>query len=707
MVAKLPRSEPLLLQVDGMYCVSCARALQAVLDRLPGVASAQVAIASSVASIELLPHADRAAVLSEAISASIALGYPAQPWSPVALSTPASTGDLPARLAIGVFLGMWVMAAQVALYTGQVQSLEEQLLLAKLAGLAATPIVFGAGSNILKAGWRTLRAKVPGMDALVSLGSVGAWSLSMAQLLMGSPEVWFDSAAMLIVFLILGRLVEGRVRAQGADAVRALLALAPPTAQVFREGAWVEAKVASLVFGERIRVRPHTDLSVDAEVLEGSSHLDTSSLSGESRAVLVAPGDAIFAGTQNLEGTLEARVTAGLGERRIDQIAKQVRQALDQRTQPMGLDQRLAELWFPIVLVLSVIALGIGLWATSWDQALLRALSVLVITCPCALSIASPLVSAVAIGRAAKKGILFRDPGALRGLAEVEALSFDKTGTLTEGRPQLVGVDVVAEQSEARVLELAGLAESESEHPLARALHREGPVLPGRFIEHPGLGVEWIGPQGHIKVGARGFFSDLPLPASATTEAWLSQDGVLLGRLRFEDTLRPEAPEVVRRLSQRFELELLSGDASAPVEQVAEALNISAARAGCSPEDKAAHIRATQHKVLFVGDGVNDAPALASAHIGMAVGAASDPARASAAVVLAGGGLERVEQALDIARRAHQDTRGALIWAAVYNGVALPMAMAGLVRPHWAVLAMLASSLSITWAVLRPLRARP
>ena len=205
-------------------------------------------------------------------------------------------------------------------------------------------------------------------------------------------------------------------------------------------------------------------------------------------------------------------------------------------------------------------------------------------------------------------------------------------------------------------------------------------------------------------MGARSFFNGLPLPASSTTEAWLSQDGVLLGRLRFEDALRPEASAVVQRLSKRFELELLSGDAKGPVDRVAKALNIREARAACSPEDKAAHIQGKQQRVLFVGDGVNDAPALASAHIGMAVGAASDPAKASAAVVLAGGGLERVEQALNIAQRAHRDTRGALTWAAVYNGIALPMAMAGWVRPHWAVLAMLASSLSITWAVLRPLR---
>ena len=180
----------------------------------------------------------------------------------------------------------------------------------------------------------------------------------------------------------------------------------------------------------------------------------------------------------------------------------------------------------------------------------------------------------------------------------------------------------------------------------------------------------------------------------------------MLGRLRFEDAIRPEAQAVVQRLSEDFSLELLSGDAPGPVDRVAGVLGIQIAHAACSPEDKAEHIKASEEKVLFVGDGVNDAPALASAHIGMAVGAASDPARASAAVVLAGGGLERVEQALDIARRAHRDTRGALIWAAVYNGIALPLAMAGLVRPHWAVLAMLASSLSITWAVLRPPRAK-
>ncbi|MCB9692797.1 MAG: cadmium-translocating P-type ATPase [Alphaproteobacteria bacterium] len=691
--------EPVLLAVDGMFCGSCARALQKVVERLPGVASAQVGFATEVASVWVEPEADREAVIASALRAATDLGYPARPWSPVleVVEPPVDEG-LQVRIALAGFLTMWVMVAQLAIYLGGLDA-ASQVLLARVAAVFATPVVFGTGDRFLLAGWRTLRAGVPGLDTLVATGAVGAWALSMARLLMGSAEVWFDSAAMLVVFLLLGRLVEGTARARGANAVRALLALTPEEATVWRDEGWRSVPAAEVVPGERVRIGPFSRIPVDGPVLEGRTAVDRQAITGESLPAEVGPGDLVEAGALTQSGSIEVQAEATVGQRRVDRIATRVRRSLDQRAESPGWGERFAEKWFGVVVMLASATFLGTLVVAGPDEAVLRALAVLVITCPCALSVAGPLVTAVVMGRAAREGILFRDGDALRRLAEVDALAFDKTGTLTWGRPRVAGVDVL-EGDRDGLLRWAAQAEVGSHHPLARALegHR-GPELPGERRQIPGVGVEWDGPAGCVRVGRRP--EGAPLAPDGRTEAWVTLDGRPLGRVVFEDALRPDAARTVDALG--LEVAVWSGDVAGPVDRVCSELGIPG-RSGCTPEDKADLARSWRlagRTVAFVGDGVNDAPVLAEVDVGIAVTGASDTARAAAAVTLVGGGLASVHRALDLAREAALRARWNLMWALVYNGLALPLAMTGFVRPHWAAAAMAASSLTVTLSATR------
>lgn len=687
--------EPVLLSVDGMFCGSCARALQKVLERLPGVERARVGYATEVASLWLEPSADPDRVVRRAVRAAEDLGYPSRPWSPMLdIQAPTVDEGLQVRIALGGFLGMWVMVAQVGLYLGDLGP-DDRLLLARIAAVFATPVVFGVGDRFLLAGWRTLRAGVPGLDTLVAAGAIGAWTLSMATLLGGSSEVWFDSAAMLVIFLLVGRLVEGAARARGANAVRALLALTPETAVVHRDG-WLEVPASEVRPGERVRVSPWAKVPVDGPVLAGASSVDRQALTGESLPVAVGVGDTLEAGSLNQSGVLEIEAVATVGQRRVDRIATQVRRALDQRAEQPGWGERFAERWFFLVVGLATLTLFAAGVTVGWREGILRALAVLVITCPCALSVAGPLVTAVAMGRAARDGVLFRDGDALRRLARVDALALDKTGTLTLGRPRVAQVEILPGVEED-LLALAAQAEVGSRHPLARALeaHRHAEA-PGERYELPGVGVAWRSMQGEIRVVRRP--EDAPLPVDGRTETWVAREGRWLGRILFEDTLRGDARPTVDALRPRVRMAIWSGDVEGPVAAAAAALAIDG-HARQTPEDKAERVSAWQeagHVVAFVGDGVNDAPALARADIGIAVVEATDTARAAAAVTLRGGGLRAVGTAVGLARTAESRARWNLGWALFYNGLALPLAMGGWVRPHWAALAMVASSLTVT-----------
>ncbi len=722
-----PPDGPVLLRLEGLFCTSCARAAEAVLGRVAGVAGVRVGFATRVARLSLAPGADREAVAAAATAAATRLGYPARPWRLALAGLPGTADDtdgdelagLGGRLAVGWLLGMWVMLAQLGIYLSPGLAPETAGLLARVAGVLATPVVFVVGARFHLAGWRTLRAGAPGMDLLVSLGATGAWLLSVLQLAQGSAAVWFDTATVLVVLLLTGRLLEARARVRGVDAVRALLELSPAAVPVLRDGGWTEESAALVARGDRIQVAPFARMALDGRVAAGRSSIDTAALTGESLPVAVGPGDTVQAGCRNGAGVLEVEVTAPVGQRALDTIATQVRTALDQRAEVQGPAEWWSErlVWGVLGLAPLAVLGNLALGVAPLD-AVLRGLTVLVVTCPCALGVAAPLVRVVAIGRAARRGVLIRDPDALeraglparRGAAGPRVVAFDKTGTLTEGRPVVVGVELVAPGVDrAALLWAAASAEVGSAHPIAQAL-REASLgdAGGEREAHPGQGVSWRSGGRTVRVGSRRWLGPVPLAPSGDTEVWVEDDGVLLGRVRLADALRPDAAGAVRALVDAgYGVRMWSGDSPAVVAAVAAAVGIPPAHAagGLSPLDKAALVAELENAgqpVIFVGDGVNDAPGLARATVGVAVDAAADAARAAAGIVLRAGSLaDGVVGTLALARSARRRAALNVGWAVVYNVVALPLAAVGAFPPAAAALAMVLSSLAVTLNAVR------
>ncbi len=506
------------------------------------------------------------------------------------------------------------------------------------------------------------------------------------------------------MLLLVGRLLEARARANGVNAVRELLDLTPETVSLRTDDGVVQVVAATVEPGAVVEVPAGARVPLDGVVVSGRSTLDRSVLTGESEAVVVGEGDDVEAGCTNGAGPLAIEVTAGVGQRALDRIATQVRAALDQRAEVPGFAQRLSERAVPLILGLATLTLaGVWLASGSLEAGLLRALTVLVVTCPCALGVAAPLVRVVSIGRAATRGVLFRDADALERAGEIDVVVFDKTGTLTRGEPVLVDVVPVGGWTVDAVRRLAAGAEAGSDHPLGRAIrgavdHAEEA---GERVVVPGQGVEWTHDGRVVQVGSRAWLAADESPrGEGATEVWVTVDGERAGFLLLVDTLRADALATVRRLrDQEVELALWSGDGQAPVARVAKAVGLQAWAAGLSPLDKAERVAALEaegKRVAFVGDGVNDAPALAAATVGIAVEGATDAARAASGVVIRAHGLPRVADALQTALSARQRARTNVSWALAYNGLAVPLAVAGWLSPELAALAMVLSSLSVT-----------
>lgn len=699
-------SERQLFRVGGLWCTSCAKAVELVLSREQGVTSARVSFATGTAVVD----GDNLS-LDRLMRSVKKLGYRPAPWDPNPthwVPDDRLYRSLAIRLAVAVVLGMWVMLFQLTLYVSELDFRSARLLAAG-AGALCTPVVWVAGFRFHLAAFRTLRAGAPGMDFLVSAGSLSAWSLSMVHLLQGRTEVWFDSATMLITWMLLGRLWEGRIRRRGLTALQDLLR--PARVRPVAGGQDAPLQPAeSVSVGDLIRLEANETLGVDAEVQQGNGALDTSSLTGEARPSPTGPGDPVYAGFLLMEGSLLLRVTAAVGERRIDHMAQRVRSALDQRTQLQATAERFAERW-----VWLVGALALGAAVTAWaggagaPDAVLRGVAVLIISCPCALSLAAPVAMAAAMSTATRCGVVFRDPDGLERAARVDTVVFDKTGTLTGTAPEVVRLETAADRDQ--VLSWAASAEWGLNHPYAvalrRAAHSRGlPLECGGVRESvPGRGVQWTAPDGaRIRVGAPGSFvssTSQRLAAPPSDAVGIEKNGQAVGWLQFEVPLRPEAQEAATALrSAGITLQLGSGDADPRVESVARTLGIDSYRGRQSPEAKADHV-ASLPRAAFVGDGINDAPALARAHLGIAVPHAADAALAAASVVLQGGGLMQLVRMLALARKTMSVIRQNLVWAVGYNVVALPAAFFGFVSPEWAALAMLSSSLTVSLNALR------
>ena len=709
------------LELEGMTCASCAARIERKLNALEG-AEASVNFASEQAYV----HIDPAQVGVEDLVAAVeSAGYGAFPHSPGhARDHDLSGYRYGLRLVVAAALGLPVLLVAMI---SPLQFAGWQWMALALA----TPVVFWAGWPFHRAAAINLRHGAATMDTLVSLGTLSAWSWSTAVIALGlGTSSYFEAAAAITALVLLGRYLEARAKRRSGAAIRSLLELGAKEASVLRGTDEVLVPAEDLKPGDLIVVRPGEKVATDGVVEDGNSAVDQSFLTGEAVPVEVAPGDEVAGGAINSYGRLLVRATRVGSETALAQIARLVEEAQAGKAPVQRLVDRVSAVFVPVVIAISVLTLTIWLLlGAGAGAAFTAAVAVLVIACPCALGLATPAALMVGLGRGAQLGVLIRGPEVLERTRKVTTVVLDKTGTVTEGRMSVAGVVAAAGVSEPELLRLAGAAEASSEHPIARALaaHARARVntLPAvdRFGSEAGLGVEAVVEGRTVIVGRLGYLRErgLTLPAGLESRAGeLEQEGMTVvaagwdggvrGLVSLRDAIKPSSAAAIRSF-ERLGLEplLVSGDNERSVRAVARELGIERLRAEVLPGEKAAVVRELQaagEVVAMVGDGVNDAPALAQADLGLALGSGTDIAIEAGDVTLASTDLRAVSDAVGLARRTLRTIEGNLFWAFAYNVAAVPIAALGLLNPIVAAGAMSASSLFVVGNSLRLRRFR-
>ncbi|HEY8016211.1 MAG TPA: heavy metal translocating P-type ATPase [Dongiaceae bacterium] len=704
--------EPVDLSIYGMTCAACVRRVETALAAVPGVGSASVNLANRRARVSGDAPVD---ALLEAVDA---VGYRAAP-APKDLAAEAAED----RAQAAEFRGELIKLTAAALLTLPLilQMGAELLGLSWMLpgwvqALLAAPVQFWAGARFYKAAWRAARSGHGNMDLLVVLGTSAAFFFSLYQLLLGMPHLYFE-AAVVVTLVLLGRVLEARARRSAVAAIRALMKLRPETARIERGGQAIEMPAEALRIGDIPIVKPGERFPCDGEVLEGESEADESLLTGESLPVAKKPGARVIGGALNGDGLLRIRASSAVHEGVLARIIALVENAQASKAPIEKLVDRVSAVFVPVVLGLAILTF-IGWWAGSgdWQAALIPAVSILVVACPCALGLATPTAIIVGTGIGARRGILLRDASALERAREISVVVFDKTGTLTEGHLE---VTTLEGEDPARLLFLAASAQQGSEHPIARAL-LERAAGDGLALKPP-AGFKRLGGRGltasvageDVAIGNARLMAELGVDvaryeasvAKITSEAASAifvaagRPLQLLGVVGLGDQLRQSAIEAVAELKARgIETVMLTGDSKAAAEAVAAKLGIARVLAEVLPEGKVAEIerlKAEGRVVAMVGDGVNDAPALAAADVGMAMGGGSDAAMATAPVTLMRGDPRLVAEAIELSRRTSRKIRENLFWAFIYNLVMLPLAASGDLSPMLAGAAMALSSVSV------------
>lgn len=697
-----PSTRREVLVVEGMFCASCAAAVEALLNRQPGVIAASTHFAADAAVVEWNEQLTSLDTLRTAVAR---LGYTVRTLSEPADAAQQRELRLGARLAVALFSGMWAMFAVAGLYFGE-PSAAVAYGLALSAGVLSLPALLWSGWPFYVAGWRTLRVRAPGLDALILLGVLLSVLLSVIALAAGRSEVYFDTALMLVTFQLIARIVDRRVRADAARRVRALLETGEGPVQRVNASGQIESIAATEVRqGDRLQLSIGDTLRVDGDLAEGQLWVDRSRLTGEAEPVALAPQHPVWAGDRLIGGQGVMVATNLIGARRLDQLASQVRRLLTEKPAWQRQVDRYARRLLPIAALAAALGatLALGQDATPFDAAV-RALAVFVIACPCALALAVPLAATRAVSVAASQGWLFRDVEAIQQFRIPDVVLLDKTGTVTEGRPVVVASHRAPGIEVNELHRIAATAARASPHPLAQALARltESSLGEGRCKEVPGQGLIWNDAAGETLIGSRSWLATLghtiPAPQSTRTESHLVFNQHWLGSFEFEDAIRASAPAAVQALQKLgCRIALISGDRESVVADVARVLDTEHASAQ-SPEAKLERVealRAQNQRVAFCGDGVNDGPALAAADLGIAVAGATGAAQAAASISLLGGGIEQLPRIFSLLRRTRAVMRQNLFWALAYNAAAMPLAMAGIVHPAMAALAMSLSSLTV------------
>jgi Cu2+-exporting ATPase len=670
---------------------------------LPAVSAARLNLSTGKLAVTFDgPGVDPARVIAAVEDA----GYSAQLYDPAAAAQEQDREGRRLVLALGVagFGAANVMMFTVPVWAGLFgQELQPatRTVLYWFAAMVATPCALFAGMTFFRSAWSSLRRGKANMDVPISIGVLLTLAVSFYETFTGGRHAYFDAAVSLIFLLLIGRYLDHRLRARARSAAHDLLALQAPVARrIDSAGLERGIPVAQVAVGDRLAVASGERIPVDGLVDQGSSMIDNAMINGETAPAPVSPGSFVYAGALNLGARLVMRAQAQVQDSAVAEIARLMEAGAQSKSAYVRLADRAAAIYVPVVHTVALLTFVI-VWAFGFGphEALMRAAAVLIITCPCALGLAVPAVQVTASGRLFRAGILLKSGAALERLAGVNHVVFDKTGVLTQGRPELL-------DPPDAVVRFAAMLARGSRHPLAQSLARTaglGPVA-ADIVETPGVGLEGVICGRRAKLGRAGFVGVTNYRASET-ELWFAFEGETQVRFRFADTLRPDAARTVERLKALgLGVEILSGDTKDAVGRVADAVGVDVWRAGMTPFEKAdavAKLRLSGRRVLMVGDGLNDAAALAGADASMAPGAAVHASQNAADLVFDGEGLDAVVLAIETARAAQARALENFSFSALYNLVAAPMAVLGLVNPLVAALAMSASSLIVTLNALR------
>jgi P-type Cu+ transporter len=729
------------LTIEGMTCASCVARVERALKAVPGVSEANVNLMTETATV----MAADGVSFDQLHVAVVGAGYEAHEIKPRAIAADAAI-SVRNSAPIGEFgkvIGAALLSLPLVLPMLAMPFGRDLALPGWVQFALATVVQFVFGARFYRGAWAAIKALSGNMDLLVALGTSAAYSLSVYHLLAGATQhvthlLYFEASAVVITLVLLGKFLEARAKRQTTDAIRALNALMPARARVRRgdveNGGEMEIAIEALRVGDIVIIKPGERIAADGVIIEGLSHVDESLITGESAAKEKNVGDNVTGGAINLDGLLVVRATHVGAESTLSRIIRLVESAQAKKAPIQRLVDRVSAVFVPVVMLIALLTLLVwGLALGDWTRGILNSVAVLVIACPCALGLATPAAIMVGTGTAARHGILIKDSEVLENTQRISIIAFDKTGTLTEGKPTLVSHAALGISSD-ELLRLAASVQRGSEHPLARALLAAASNLgtvetsDTRALAGRGVAAHVHTPSGvrDLRLGSARLMQELnidltPLEienaaslAKGQTVSWLADvtsTPTLLGLLAFSDTLKSNAKTTIAQLNARgIKTLLISGDSIAAATVIAQQLGISDVHANVLPDKKAEAIEALKKPgeiIAMVGDGINDAPALAAADVGIAMATGTDVAMHTAGITLMQGNLALVADAIDIATRTQAKIRQNLFWAFVFNVIGIPLAAAGYLSPVVAGAAMAFSSVSVVTNALLLKRWQP
>jgi Cu2+-exporting ATPase len=711
--------------INGISCPSCVWLLDRMLADIPGVEHVSISYSGGIASIRFDPQVAQPVEIFRLIAR---LGYAPRPYSPEQSEKDArhERDDLLIRFGTALFLTMQLMAYSYALYAGYFQGMAADMkqFLQYVSLCVTTPVVFYSGYPFLAGAWRSLKTRAPGMDLLISVGALSAWFYSLWATFKG-VETYFESAAMIVTFVLVGRLLELSVRRRAMSGISALYATVPQRATVVGEGGNREVEVNDVRPGDLLLVRQGEHFPVDCMIIEGATEVDQSLVTGESVPVLLNTGDEVRSGSLNVAAPVTVQALRPVGQSYLMRVAALVQMAQAGKPQLQLLADRVSGRFVPAVILLALLVLVARFTLTGDEigEVVMSSLSVLLIACPCAMGLAVPAAVLAACSRSATLGIIMRGGDVIERMAKVNIALFDKTGTITAGQPTVFKFECYDNHAEADVIQAAATVENLAAHPLAKAIVMHAAdlgILPGfcrDFSSIPGRGISAFLADGRqIKCGSLLFMNEsgvsvatsTELDRSAATPVLVAIDGKLAGRYLLLDQLRTGVNSLVADLAfQGIDVRLISGDDTNVVNRVSAEIGVETARGGMPPDEKLSYVRSLQdqgHTVLMVGDGVNDAPALAAASVSCSFTGSSDIALENADLIITGGDISKIAAAYHISRATIAIIKQNLVWAFIYNLIGIPLAMSGHLTPVYAAIAMTASSLLVSVNSLRLMR---